>query len=74
MCIRDRDINQEMLLAAVHAIASSVKPEKLKRNHIIPSIFDLTVQPRVAAAVMEAAQKSGVARSHRMYTSPIEFE
>jgi len=66
-----RDINEEMLLAAVHAIASSVKAEELKRTHIIPSIFDSTVQLRVAAAVMEAARKSGVARSHRVYVSPI---
>jgi len=69
-----RDINETMLLAAVRAIASSVKPEDLKRDQIIPSIFDSTVQPRVAAAVMEAARKSGVARSHKIYISPIEFE
>jgi len=66
-----RDINEEMLLAAVHAIASGVKADELKRTHIIPSIFDSTVQSRVAAEVMEAAWKSGVARSHRIYVSPI---
>jgi len=66
-----RDINKEMLLAAVHAIASSVKAEELKRTYIIPSIFDPTVQPRVAAAVTDAARKSGVARPRRAYISPI---
>jgi len=69
-----RDINEEMLLAAVHAIASSVRPEELRRDYIIPSVFDSTVQPRVAAAVMEAARKSGVSRSRRTYASPIELE
>jgi len=66
-----RDINEAMLLAAVHAIASSVKADELNRDRIIPSIFDPAVQPRVAEAVKEAARKSGVARSHRAYTSPI---
>lgn len=67
-----RDVNEEMLLAAVQAIASSVKREELTRTFIIPSIFDPAVQPRVAAAVMEAARKSGVARSHKAYRSPLE--
>jgi len=69
-----RDINEEMLLAAVHAIASSVKSKELKRDRIIPSIFDSAVQPRVAAEVMEAARKSGVSRFHRIYTSPIDTD
>ena len=66
-----RDINQEMLLAAVHAIATAVKADALRRDFIIPSIFDPTVQPRVAAAVMEAARKTGAARSRKAYISPI---
>ncbi len=67
-----RDVNEEMLLAAVQAIVSSVKAEALTRTCIIPSIFDPAVQPRVAAAVMEAARKSGVARPHKTYRSPLE--
>lgn len=67
-----RDINEEMLLAAVHAIASSITSEELKKDHIIPSIFDPTVQPRVAAEVMKAARKSGIARSRRIYVSPTD--
>jgi malate dehydrogenase (oxaloacetate-decarboxylating) len=67
-----RDINEAMLLAAVHAIASSVEADKLNRDRIIPSIFDPAVQPRVAEAVKEAARESGVARSHSAYSSPID--
>ncbi|OPY90689.1 MAG: NAD-dependent malic enzyme [Syntrophus sp. PtaU1.Bin208] len=67
-----REINEAMLLSAVHAIASSVKAEELKRDQIIPSIFDATVHSRVAAAVREAAHNSGVSRSRKAYVSPMK--
>ncbi|MEI6313867.1 MAG: NAD-dependent malic enzyme [Syntrophus sp. (in: bacteria)] len=57
-----RVINREMLLAAARAIADSVEPECLMEDYIIPSVFNLKVQEKVAAAVRETAVKTGVAR------------
>jgi malate dehydrogenase (oxaloacetate-decarboxylating) len=64
-----RDINQEMLLAAAHAIASGVNSHELREDYIIPSIFDRQIQENVATAVREAAVKTGVARlEHHFFT------
>lgn len=60
--VRASDINDEMKIAAAYAIANSVKPEELSPEFIIPSPFNKEVAPAVAAAVREAARKSGVAR------------
>lgn len=57
-----RDINEEMKLAAAMAIAGSIAEDELTEDHIIPGVFDRNVSKAVAAAVMEAAIKSGVAR------------
>ncbi|MCX7121438.1 MAG: NAD-dependent malic enzyme [Gammaproteobacteria bacterium] len=59
---RASDINAEMRLAAAHAIANCVDPTALSRDYIIPSVFNADVAPAVAAAVMEAAKRTGVAR------------
>lgn len=59
---RAKDINSEMLLAAAYAVAGAVEEEKLSPNLIIPSVFDKSVVPAVAAAVIRAAQQTGVAR------------
>ncbi|OGT48461.1 MAG: malate dehydrogenase [Gammaproteobacteria bacterium RIFCSPHIGHO2_12_FULL_38_11] len=59
---RASDINDEMKLAAVHAIANCVDPNALSREYIIPSVFNTDVVSAVAEAVMCAARKSGVAR------------
>jgi malate dehydrogenase (oxaloacetate-decarboxylating) len=48
-----------MLVAAAEAIASSVTPEQLHAAYIIPSVFDASVAPAVAAAVREAATGQG---------------
>ncbi|WP_134701978.1 NADP-dependent malic enzyme [Ammoniphilus sp. YIM 78166] len=56
------DINEEMKRAAVYAIASLVDDHELTPDYVIPSPFDPRVAPHVAAAVAEAAQRSGVAR------------
>lgn len=56
------DINAEMKLAAAFAIAKAVDEEALSRDYIIPSVFNHNVAPAVAAAVMEAARKTGVVR------------
>ena len=60
--VRASDINEEMKVAASHALAELVEPEKLSPDYIIPAAFDPRVGPAVAGAVAEAARKSGVAR------------
>lgn len=55
-------INEEMKVAAAHAIADLVTPDELAVDYIIPSPFDERVAPAVAAAVGMAAIRSGVAR------------
>lgn len=62
---RASDINEEMKLAAAHAIASAISEEELSPDYIIPSVFNRRVAPLVAAAVDEAARRSGVARRER---------
>ncbi|OPY36880.1 MAG: bifunctional malic enzyme oxidoreductase/phosphotransacetylase [Methanoregula sp. PtaU1.Bin051] len=53
-------INDEMKIAAAHAIAAAV-PEP-KKDHIMPNILDKEVTRRVAAAVKDAAVRSGCGR------------
>ena len=60
--VRAKDINDEMKIAAAEAIASLVSPAELGEDYVIPAPFDPRVGERVAAAVAEAARKSGVAR------------
>ncbi len=60
--VRASDINDEMKLAAAFAIADLVAADKLNPEYIIPDAFDPRVGKAVAAAVSEAARKSGVAR------------
>jgi malate dehydrogenase (oxaloacetate-decarboxylating) len=56
------NINEEMKLAAVYAIADLVAPEELTADKVIPAPFDPRVAPHVAAAVAKAAMETGVAR------------
>ena len=60
--VRASDINEEMKLAASEAIAALVSDEELSTEYIIPTALDPRVAPAVAAAVAEAARRSGVAR------------
>ena len=62
LSVRARDINYEMKLAAVRAIASIIPDEELSETNIIPSLFDERVVPAVSAAVADAARRTGVAR------------
>ena len=55
-------INEEMKLAAAHAIAALITDEERSANYIIPKAFDERVGKAVAAAVADAARKTGVAR------------
>lgn len=59
---RARDINEEMKVAAAYAIANAIPENELNEEYIIPKAFNREVQNKVAAAVWEAAIKSGVAR------------
>ncbi len=60
--VRASDINEEMKIAASKALEELVSPEELSADCIIPKPFDKRVVPAIAAAVAEAARKSGVAR------------
>ncbi len=60
--VRASDINEEMKVAAAHAIAGLVADDELNEDYILPKAFDLRVGKAVAAAVAQAARDSGVAR------------
>ena len=60
--VRAKDINDEMKLAASHALAELITDEELNEDYIIPKAFDPRVGKAVAAAVADAARKTGVAR------------
>ena len=60
--VRARKINDEMKLAAAVAIADCIADDELRPDFIVPSPFDAKVAKRVAAAVMEAARRTNVAR------------
>ena len=61
--VRATDINDAMKIAAAHAIADLVTPEKLSPDYIIPPATDPDVAPAVAAATARAAIESGIARN-----------
>lgn len=60
--VRASDINDEMKIAAAKAIASIISEDELNAEYVIPAPFDDRVSSTVAAAVAEAAKKSGVSR------------
>jgi malate dehydrogenase (oxaloacetate-decarboxylating) len=59
---RARKMNEEMKLAAAHALAEVIPEEELSEDYIIPGVFDERIVPTMAEAVEEAARDSGVAR------------
>ncbi|AIG25244.1 NAD-dependent malic enzyme [Brevibacillus laterosporus] len=59
---RATQINEEMKVAAVHAIADLIEGDQLHADFVIPAPFDPRVAANVAAAVAKAAMDSGVAR------------
>jgi malate dehydrogenase (oxaloacetate-decarboxylating) len=63
--VRASAITAEMKSAAAHAIASVVQEDELDPEYIIPSVFNPSVAPAVAAAVADAAERAGVARKPR---------
>ncbi len=59
------DINEEMKLAAAHAIANLVSPNELNEDYIIPGVFNPKVAESVAKEVVRAAIRTGVARREK---------
>ena len=55
-------INEEMKMAAAHAIADCIAQDHLQPEYIIPSVFDTKVVENVSAAVIKAARETNVAR------------
>ena len=60
--VRAKSVNDEMKLAAAHALAGIVADSERNEEYITPSMFDPRVVSTVAAAVSEAAVRTGVAR------------
>ena len=60
--VQAKQINDEMKLAAVYAIAGLIEAEELHAEYVIPNAFDPRVAAYVAAAVANAAMETGVAR------------
>ena len=60
--VQAKEINDEMKLAAVYAIAGLIEAEELHAEYVIPNAFDPRVAAYVAAAVANAAMETGVAR------------
>jgi len=62
--VQAREINEEMKIAAVHAIAGLISEEELHADYVIPNPFDQRVAAHVAAAVASAAMETGVSRKN----------
>ncbi len=60
--VRAKCVNEEMKLAAAHALAGLVSPSELNADYILPRALDPRVVPAVAKGVAEAARKTGVSR------------
>ena len=60
--VRARQINEEMKLAAAHALADLATKCTLDPDHVVVDVFDERVPHEVAKAVAKAAIASGVAR------------
>ncbi|MCU1266570.1 MAG: Malate dehydrogenase (oxaloacetate decarboxylating) [Acidobacteria bacterium] len=69
LACRASRINEEMKLAAAHAIAEIITEDELNPEYIVPSVFDKRVAEAVARRVEEAAYKTGVARRERSASS-----
>nr|WP_221261121.1 malic enzyme-like NAD(P)-binding protein [Anoxybacillus tengchongensis] len=60
--VRAKQINEQMKIAAVEAIAHLIAEDELRADYVIPAPFDPRVAPAVAAAVAKAAIETGVAQ------------
>lgn len=59
---RAKEINDDMNVAASYAIAGLVTEGRLSEDYILPDALDKRIGKAVAAAVTEAARRSGVAQ------------
>ena len=62
--VQATEINEEMKLAAVHAIAGLISEHELNPDYVIPNPFDPRVAAHVAEAVAKAAMETNVAQKH----------
>ena len=62
---RASEINETMKMAAARALANVIEEDYLTEDYVIPSVFDKQVVPKVSQAVMQAAIRTGVARSSK---------
>nr|WP_221248202.1 malic enzyme-like NAD(P)-binding protein [Anoxybacillus mongoliensis] len=69
--VRAKQINEQMKIAAVEAIAHLIAEDELRADYVIPAPFDPRVAPAVAAAVAKAAIETGVAQ---VIVDPKEIE
>ncbi|MBT2729233.1 NAD-dependent malic enzyme [Bacillus sp. ISL-75] len=60
--VRAKEINEEMKLAAVYAIAGLISEDELHADYVIPDPFDPRVAAQVATAVAYTAMETGVAQ------------
>ena len=60
--VRASHINEQMKLAAAHAIASVIPEDELTTENIIPNVFHPEVMKIETEAVAQAARDTGVAR------------
>lgn len=59
---RASEINEEMKVAAAHAIANFIDDNDLNTEYILPKAFEKGISDAVACAVKEAAIRTGVNR------------
>jgi malate dehydrogenase (oxaloacetate-decarboxylating) len=62
LACRASTVNDEMKIAAAHAVADTIDERSLTPDYIVPSVFDQHVVEAVADAVRRAAHETGVAR------------
>ncbi|UNJ81218.1 NAD(P)-dependent malic enzyme [Metabacillus dongyingensis] len=64
LTVQAKEINEEMKLAAVYAIAGLISTEDLHADYVIPDPFDRRVAAHVASAVATAAMETGVSQKN----------
>lgn len=63
--VRAKTVNKEMMMAAAMGIAGCVSDSELDKNFILPYAYDKKSHEAVAAAVADAAIKSGVSKLYK---------
>ena len=65
--VKAKSINSEMLLSAAYEIAEFAEEQGLEEDHIVPSMMDFPLYPRVAAAVGVSAINTRLATADLSY-------